>query len=198
MCRSGGVAITTPVDKMEPPTDYVIPSERSEPRNLLKWQVLSCGGTFLPRGGFLRSACATVGMTQWGDVFTNSPTVSRMFQAAPLPHQSGLRPASFPGGEAFVPGFGVPVFIGNGSVLSRAERHIGRSLRFRWWAVVFNRGALRTGGALFIVGTTGAKGKRPSTKIVNCQLPIVNWQRTAARPSGCGTLFVCIFKNFNE
>ena len=42
------------------------------------------------------------------DVSTNSPTVSRMFQAAPLPHQSGLRPASFPGGEAFVPGFGVP------------------------------------------------------------------------------------------
>ena len=35
-------------------------------------------------------------------------------------------------------------FIGNGSVLKRAERHIGRSLRFRWWADVFNRGVLRT------------------------------------------------------
>ena len=49
----------------------------------------------------------------------------------PAPHQSGLRPASFPGGEAFVPGFGVMGFVGNSSVLSGAERHIGRSLRFR-------------------------------------------------------------------
>ena len=48
------------------------------------------------------------------------------------PHQSGLRPASFPGGEAFVPWFQVLGFIGNSSVLSGAERHIGRSLRFRW------------------------------------------------------------------
>ena len=110
-----------------------------------------------------------------GYVSTNSPIVSGMFQAAPLPHQSGLRPASFPGGEAFVPGFGVSGVIGNGSVLSRAERHIGRSLRFRWWAGVFNRGVLWTGGvAVRIVGTTGAKGPRPSTK--NCQLSIVNRQ----------------------
>ena len=45
-----------------------------------------------------------------GYVSTDSPIVSGMFQAAPLPHQSGLRPASFPGGEALVPGFGVPFF----------------------------------------------------------------------------------------
>ena len=49
-----------------------------------------------------------------GDVDTDSPIVSGMFQAVPLPHQSGLRPASFPGGEAFVPGFGVLRFIGHG------------------------------------------------------------------------------------
>ena len=67
-----------------------------------------------------------------------------MFYAAPLPHQSGLRPASFPGGEAFVPGFGVQGFVGNGSVLKRAERHIGRSLRFLV-GVLFNLGILRTG-----------------------------------------------------
>ena len=36
------------------------------------------------------------------------------------------------------------VFIGNGSVLSRAERHIGRSLRFRWWGHFFNQHVLRT------------------------------------------------------
>ena len=40
------------------------------------------------------------------NVSTDSPTVSGMFQAAPPPHQSGLRPASFPGGEALVPGLG--------------------------------------------------------------------------------------------
>jgi len=33
--------------------------------------------------------------------------------------------------------------IGNSSVLSRAEWHIGRSLRFRWEWHVFNRGILR-------------------------------------------------------
>ena len=38
------------------------------------------------------------------------------------------------------------VFIGNCSVLSGAERHIGRSLRFRWQVDVFNRGILRTCG----------------------------------------------------
>ena len=43
-----------------------------------------------------------------GRVSTNSPTVSGMFYAVPLPHQSGLRPASFPGGEALVPCFRVP------------------------------------------------------------------------------------------
>ena len=96
--------------KTKPLPDYVIPSERSESRNPPKWQILPCGGTFLPRGGFLHSACAPVGMTKLGYVSTNSPTVSRMFQAVPLPHQSGLRPASFPGGEALVLGFGVQGF----------------------------------------------------------------------------------------
>ena len=98
-----------------------------------------------------------------------------MFYAAPLPHQSGLRPASFPGGEAFVPGFGVPWFIGNGSGLSRAERHIGRSLRFRWEGHVFNRGILRTGGmALCVIGTMGAKVNLPSLTVGNglCAVPL--------------------------
>ena len=80
-----------------------------------------------------------------------------MFYAAPLPHQSGLRPASFPGGEALVPCLWVLGFVVNGSVLKRAERHIGRSLRFRWGVGVFSRGVLWTGGAaLRIVGTMGA------------------------------------------
>ena len=100
---------------------------------------------FLQRGGFLHSACAKGLNDKMGDVSTDSPFVSGMFQAAPLPHQSGLRPASFPSGEAFVPGFGVLAFFENSSVLSRAERHIGRSLRFRWRADVFNRGISNEG-----------------------------------------------------
>ena len=60
------VASITPVDRTKPPPDHVIPSERSESRNPPKWQILPCVGTFLPRGGFLHSACAPVGMTQWG------------------------------------------------------------------------------------------------------------------------------------
>ena len=41
---------------------------------------------------------------------------------------------------------GVFCIIGNSSVLSRAERHMGRSLRFRWEGHVFNQGILRTDG----------------------------------------------------
>ena len=51
---------------------------------------------------------------------TDSPIVSGMFHAVPLPHQSGLRPASFPRGEALVPGFRALGIFGNGSVLSRS------------------------------------------------------------------------------
>ena len=64
---------------------------------------------------------------------------------------------------------------GNSSVLSGAERHIGRSLRFRWWAVLFNRRILRTGGtALFVIGTTGAKVHLPSLIVGNglCAVPL--------------------------
>ncbi len=89
--------------------------DRSESRNLPKLHVLPCVGTFLPRGGFLHSACATVGMTKLGYVSTDSPIVSGLFHVAPLPHQSRLRRASFPGGEAFVPCFQV-------SVLSKRPR----------------------------------------------------------------------------
>ena len=53
------------------------------------------------------------------------------------------------------------------------ERHTGRSLRFRWRVVVFNRGIRRTGGiALQIAETSGTKVKLPPRK--NCQLSIVN------------------------
>ena len=85
-----------------------------------------------------------------------------MFHAAPLPHQSGLRPASFPGGEALVPGFRALGIFGNGSVLSRSgTAHRPFPTYFTGRIQMNNVGC---------------------PKIVNCQLPIVNWQRTAARP----------------
>ena len=121
LCAVPGTLRLQPLCKQNGTTPrHVIPSERSESRNPLKLQILPYVGTFLPRGGFLHSACATVGMTYGGTCL---------------------------------------VFIGNSSVLSRAERHIGRSLRFRCLVHVFNRGDLRMGGAaLHIVETVGAKG----------------------------------------
>ena len=129
-----------PYGQPEPPTDYVIPSERSEPRNLPKWQILPCGGTFLPRSGFLHSANAAVGMTEWGYVSTDSPTVSRVFHTAPPP--SSVSPtgrASFPRGKLLYRVGWEPVY--SDVVLSGRfpERHIGRSLQFRWWVVPFIR-----------------------------------------------------------
>ena len=92
---------------------HVIPSERSEPRNLPKWQILPCGGTFLPRSGFLHSANAAVGMTEWGYVSTDSPTVSRVFHTAPPP--SSVSPtgrASFPRGKLLYRAFRCSVLSG--------------------------------------------------------------------------------------
>ena len=66
---------------------HVIPSERSESRNLLKQQNLSCVGTFLPRRRFLHSANATVGMTQLGTfsgIIGNGSVLSGAIEKAPL------------------------------------------------------------------------------------------------------------------
>ena len=68
-----------------------------------------------------------------------------------------------------------PVFIENNSVLSRAERHIGRSLRVRCLVTFFNRRVLRTGGtALQNAETTGAKGIIPNLTVGNglCAVPL--------------------------
>ena len=62
MCRSAAWQIQSVWTKRNHPR-HVIPSERSESRNLPKLHVLPCVGTFLPRSGFLHSADATVGMT---------------------------------------------------------------------------------------------------------------------------------------
>ena len=127
-------------------------------------------------------------MTVWGDVSTDSPIVSGMFQAAPLPHQSGLRPASFPGGEAFVPCLLVLGVIGNGSVLSRAERHIGRSLHTltdesKWATLV---APIIVNCPLSIVNSDRTVNCQLSTppKIVNCQLIIPFAQKARRKRNG--------------
>ena len=90
--RHGNVTrITRVVERNHPPICHPDRVKRAEGSSqvanfTLCWFII-------PRGGFLRSADATVGMTKGG---------TRL------------------------------VFAGNGSVLSRAERHTGRSLRFRW------------------------------------------------------------------
>ena len=104
------VANITRGDKTEPPTDHVIPSERSESRNLPKWQILPCVGTFLLRGGFLHSANATVGMTKRGYVSTNSPTVSRVFYAAPPLISLGYAEPASPEGKLLYRPFGCRVY----------------------------------------------------------------------------------------
>ena len=96
------------------------------------------------------------------------------------------------------------VFIGNSSVLSRAERHIGRSLRFRWWVGVFNQGVLRTNVydvrfyefAYCFLNVSG-RPAASSVRAAPCQLPRRGsfctglwgvggyWERF--RPFTCGT-----------
>ena len=104
-------------------------------------------------------------MTVWGDVCTNSPTVSRMFHAAPPPHQSRLRRASFPGGEAFVPCLRVAVLPERPGKAPKNLPHRGRGTARRRW--------MRGGTAFSIVGTTGAEVERS---------PICHSERTGSEP----------------
>ena len=68
MCRSGNAPDTTRADKTEPPPDMSFRANAvsrgiySSCKFILRWFIN-------PRGGFLHSADATVGMTKMGDVF---------------------------------------------------------------------------------------------------------------------------------
>ena len=75
-----------------------------------------------------------------------------MFHVTPLPHQSGLRPASFPGGEAFVPCFGQQFYQNVPETLQKDLPRRGRGTARRRW--------MRGGTALYVVGTMGAEVKR--------------------------------------
>ena len=162
-----GVANITCVDKTEPLTDMSFRANAVSrgifPSGKFYLVVVLCQTWWIPPLR-LRDGRNDI----WGYVSTNSPTVSRAFQAVPPPHQSGLRPASFPGGEALVPGFGVSGFFGNSSVLSSAERHIGRSLH------TLTDGLKRT---------TLVAPKNCQLSIVHCQLEItVNSQLAPSVP----------------
>ena len=103
-----------------------------------------------------------------------------MFHAAPPPHQSRLRRASFPGGEAFVPCFRVAVLSERPRKALKNLPRRGRGTARRRW--------MRGGTALYVVGTMGAEVEaflrirllflecftlpRPSSvRAMPCQLP---------------------------
>ena len=62
--------------------------------------------SILQRGGFLHSADAQGLNDKMGCVSTDSPTVSRMFHAAPRPSSGSPRRASFPQGKLLYRAFG--------------------------------------------------------------------------------------------
>ena len=99
MCRSGNAPDTTRADKTEPPPDMSFRANAVSRGIYSSCKFTLCWFLY-PRGGFLHSADATVGMTKMGTF-------------------SGI--------------------IRNSSVLSGAERHTGRSLRFRCLVDSFNR-----------------------------------------------------------
>ena len=158
---------------------------KTTPRHVIPSVVKRSRGIF-PSGRFylvvvlfchVVDSSTPVGMTQWGDVSTDSPVVSGMFQAAPLPSSVRAAPCQLPRRGSFCTGLWGAVFFGIGSVLSGAERHIGRSLRFRW-LVYFSTKGFRTRGLAFsITETTGAKVERVSPKTVNCPLSTVNYPK---------------------
>ena len=154
---------------------YVIPSERSESRNLPKLQILPCVCTFLPRGGFLHSAYRCGRNDIMGERFYGFAYCFQNVSGRTAASSVRAAPCQLPRRGSFCTGIAGAGVVGNGSVLSGAERHIGRSLRFRWWVGVFNRGVLRTGGrVLRIAATSGAMVKHSTLR--NCQLSIVNCQ----------------------
>ena len=92
-----------------------------------------------------------VGMTQWGDVCTDSPFVSGIFHAAPLPSSVRATPCQLPPREALV-----PCFRGSGLPVRREGKAprpspSGKGDRHRRW--------MRCGTTFRIVETTGAEVK---------------------------------------
>ena len=108
-------------------------SDRNEMewRNLPKLQVLSCGGSY--SNVVDSSTPLRCGRNDNGVTFLRiRPLFLECFTLPRGPHQSGLRPASFPQGKLLYRAFGWYHSTARVIIAAPSERHIGRSLRFRW------------------------------------------------------------------
>ena len=160
MCRSAAWQIQSVWITGTTPR-HIIPSERSEPRNLPKLHVLPCVGTFLPRGGFLHYGRNDNDGTflrirlQFLECFT---------LPRPLISLGCAEPASPKGSFCTVlSGIG---FIETPQGSSQYLPQRGRGTARRRW--------MRGGTALRIVTTTGAKVNLPSLTVGNglCAVPL--------------------------
>ena len=184
--------ITCMVEWNHPPTCH--PDRNAmEWRDLPKWQALPYTGYYCNLGRFLHSADAAVGMTDRGVI---------PFCPHRLYVQRGGRLIAAPTctlERSTVHSYGlyslrclamnhrryIAWFHSFTRLITRTspERHIGRSLRFRWWGCFFNRRVLKTSAFRPKLRFENAKLsiKRitvncPLSTKNNCQLSIVNCQ----------------------
>ena len=165
---------------------HVIPRERSESRNLPELQILSCGGSL--SNVVDSSTPLRCGRNDKVGTFLRiRPLFPQCFTLYRIPSSGSPRRASFPQGKLLYRAFGKyhsttqvvfgtwraadcrPYRLVGAEFHSTAqvvfgtfpERHIGRSLRFRWWVVPFNRtGCIRNVAGGKIVAPT-LRGKNP-------------------------------------
>ena len=120
---------------------------------------------FVKRSGFLHSANATVGMTQWG---TFVRIRLQFLECFTLPRPSSVRatPCQLPRRGSFCTGLWGGGFTGTPQGSSQNLPRRGRGTARRRW--------MRGGTALPIVGTTGAKVDIPSLTVGNglCAVPL--------------------------
>ena len=134
-------------DKRYNVPQYVIPSEHSEPRNLPKWQVLSCGGSFT--NVVDSSTPLRCGRNDnAGTLLRIRPLFLQHFTPPCRPSSGSPRRASFPQGKLLYRAFGALVFRYGVKVCTRPSPS-GKGDRHRRW--------MRCGTAFNIVGTTGAE-----------------------------------------
>ena len=94
---------------------------------------------FVQRGGFLHSADAAVGMTMLVRFYGFAHCFCNILPCPAALIRLACGRASFPQGKLLYRVGWVP-FESDGDIPGRfPERHTGRSLRFRWWVVPFNR-----------------------------------------------------------
>ena len=143
---------------------------------------------FLPRGGFLHSDCAQGLNDSTGGRFYGFAYCFWNVSGRPAASSVRAAPCQLPRRGSFCTGlWGVGV-VGNGSVLSRAERHIGRSLHTltdesKWATLV---APIIDNCPLSIINSDRTVNCPLSTppKIVNCQLIIPFAQKARRKRNG--------------